>query len=51
MIERIGKCLLTLVVIPFILCCLCFVILVVLLLPIIVLIRPDIVKINWRMNK
>lgn len=48
MIERIGKCLLALVAIPFIFCGLCFVALVSLLLPIIALIRPDIVKINWK---
>lgn len=48
MSERIGKCLLVLVAIPFVLFGLCFVALVSLLLPIIALIKPDIVKINWR---
>ena len=48
MLERIGKCLLALVAIPFVLFGLCFVALVSLLLPIIALIRPDIVEINWR---
>lgn len=48
MIERIEKCLLTLIAIPFVLFVLCFVALVFLLFPIIVLIRPDIVKINWK---
>lgn len=50
MIERIKKCLITLVAIPFILCVLGlvfgFILCLVLTMPLIALVRPDIVEIQ-----
>lgn len=46
MIERLKKCLITLIAIPFVICVLGLVLCLVLTMPLIALIRPDIVEIG-----
>lgn len=46
MIERLKKCLITLITIPFILCVLGLILCLVLTMPLIALIRPDVIEIG-----